>query len=275
MTGRLGRVRVQSHNPYEARFPGRRVVSRDALHLIKDLRARGASITVKPEDGTKLNWFTRKGFEEVFCPVVIQALDVTKDVVVGVLSAWLFSRLERLKRAGVVREQPGSLPVFVQERKGANTQFYRLDGSPVNEADVRAEFAAARSSAEEWGRALTLKSPNPEEFPAPIFLEHTSRVVGWAAPTVDDRGLRVKTWLQDDETRDRVQKWELRGFSVGLLVHESVCLICGSDYVDCNHVSGREYDGKRCGVNLNGIDLAEVSIVKEPINPLAIIETIA
>lgn len=275
MAGKLGRVRVSSLNPYEARFPGRRVVSRDTLHLIKNLRARGVSVTVEPGDGTKLNWFAQKGLQEVFCPVVIQVIDITRDVMVGVFSAWLYERFVRRSQAtAAVQEQDHALPVFVEEHKGEEISLYRLDGSPVDEGEVRAELAAARRRAARWGRSSALTSPRPEEFPAPIFLEHTWRVVGWAALTVDDRGLRVKTWMQDAETWDRVKKGELRGFSVGLLVHNSVCSVCGSDYVDCNHVSTLEYDGERCVVHLTGIDLAEVSVVREPVNPLAVIEAI-
>ena len=275
MSGRSGRVRVSSFNPYEARFPGRRVVSRDTLHLVKELRARGMSVTVEPEDGTKLNWFTQKGFEEVLFPMVVQAVDVTRDMLVGVFSAWLYKRFERRRHGVALQDKVGRPPVFVQEWKDADVPFYDLDGSRVEEDQVRAELAAARMRATEWGRSLTLESPKPNEVPAPIFLEHTSRVGGWAAPTVDERGLRVKTWFQDDETWDRVQKGELRGFSVGLLIHESACSICGSDYVDCNHVSSLEYDGEQCKVHLTGLYLAEVSVVREPVNPLALIEEIA
>ena len=272
MSGRLGRVRVSSFNPYEARFPGRRVVSRDALHLIKDLRARGVSVVVEPENGTKLNWSTQKGFEEILCPMVVQAVDVTKDVLVGVLAAWLYDRLFRRGCAADVKDAADRPPVFIQEQRGAEVSFYDLDGSRVEEGEVRAQLDAARARATEWGRSLSLKSPDLEECPAPIFLEHTSRVVGWAAPSVDDRGLRVKTRIHDDETWDRVQKGELRGFSVGLLVHGSVCSICGSDYVECNHVSNLEYEDNRCKAHLTDLDLAEVSIVREPVNPLAVIE---
>jgi len=148
MSGKLGRVRASSFNPYEVRFPGRRVVSRDTLHLIKDLRAKGVSVTVEPEDETKLNWYTQKGFEEVLCPVIVQALDTTKDVLVGVFSAWLYDRLIRRRRAtGTVQTQEHRLPVFVEESNEEEITFYGLDGSPVNESEVRAEPEAARSRA--------------------------------------------------------------------------------------------------------------------------------
>ena len=98
--------------------------------------------------------------------------------------------------------------------------------------------------------------------------------MGWASPTVDARGLRVKTWIEDEETWKRVEKNELRGFSVGLLVHESMCSICEKDFVDCDHISGLYYDGKQCNVTLVGLDLAEVSIVKEPVQPSAVIDII-
>jgi hypothetical protein len=151
--GRLGKVRVSSFNPYEARFPGRRVVSRDVLHLIKDLRARDVSVAVEPEDGTKLSWSTQKGFEEILCPVVVQALDVTKDVLVDVFAAWLYDRSRRRGEAAEAEDNTDRPPVFVQEQKGEEVSFYELDGSRVEEGEVRAELYAAREKAKGWGRS--------------------------------------------------------------------------------------------------------------------------
>jgi hypothetical protein len=47
-------ITIQTFNPYEAKFPGRRVVSRDAILLMKQLRMQGHCVTVVPNNGTKL-----------------------------------------------------------------------------------------------------------------------------------------------------------------------------------------------------------------------------
>ena len=55
------RVDVHTYNPYEARFPARRVVSRDALLLIDEIRAAGYDVHVLPDNGTRLQYLIQKG----------------------------------------------------------------------------------------------------------------------------------------------------------------------------------------------------------------------
>jgi hypothetical protein len=62
---------------------------------------------------------------------------------------------------------------------------------------------------------------------------------------------------------------ELTGFSITGIVKHSTCGVCGKDYVDCLHVGGETYDGVECVVHLHEIDLCELHVVGEPINPLA------
>jgi phage head maturation protease len=67
----------------------------------------------------------------------------------------------------------------------------------------------------------------------------------------------------------RIREGELKGFSFGGLVRKLKCSICKSDYLKCNHISGKHYKGDMCICNLKEIDLAEISVVKDPINPLS------
>jgi phage head maturation protease len=66
----------------------------------------------------------------------------------------------------------------------------------------------------------------------------------------------------------RIENGELKGFSIGGLVTKSVCQICGCDYVECLHITGEVYEGVTCSNIIEKCDLAEVSVVQDPANPL-------
>lgn len=62
----------------------------------------------------------------------------------------------------------------------------------------------------------------------------------------------------------------LRECSVGCVVERAVCSICGANQAEtcCRHVPGRDYDGKRCVMELDGAkDAYEVSLVAVPAQP--------
>lgn len=54
--------------------------------------------------------------------------------------------------------------------------------------------------------------------------------------------------------------------SAGGIAKKRECSICGEPYDDCDHVRGRLYMGKVCGVIITEIELEEVSLVDEPAN---------
>lgn len=52
--------------------------------------------------------------------------------------------------------------------------------------------------------------------------------------------------------------------SSGLLVGKLVCSICHSDYEECNHISGKAYNGMLCGIIEKDIRGDHVAIVDHP-----------
>jgi hypothetical protein len=53
--------------------------------------------------------------------------------------------------------------------------------------------------------------------------------------------------------------------SVGLVIENSKCSICGQQYGECDHVKGKAYMGKMCVRIIEKIqEFKEISIVKEP-----------
>lgn len=74
------------------------------------------------------------------------------------------------------------------------------------------------------------------------------------------------------ETITAIEAGILRECSVGCAVERVVCSICGADQTNtlCRHWAGKEYEGQRCVMNLDGAkDAYEVSLVAVPAQPEA------
>ena len=52
--------------------------------------------------------------------------------------------------------------------------------------------------------------------------------------------------------------------SIGSIVHEVRCCICGSDYEECDHIAGNPYWGKFCSMIPGEIEPDHVALVDEP-----------
>lgn len=57
------------------------------------------------------------------------------------------------------------------------------------------------------------------------------------------------------------------GMSVGVIVEAVECSICRRDPEECEHVTGRIYDGERCAQVITKADLTEVALVRRPAFP--------
>jgi hypothetical protein len=55
-------------------------------------------------------------------------------------------------------------------------------------------------------------------------------------------------------------------FSVGVIVEEAVCSICGEEYGECDHEKGKAYMGQECVRNIKHVRMIEGSIVEKPAN---------
>jgi hypothetical protein len=63
------------------------------------------------------------------------------------------------------------------------------------------------------------------------------------------------------------------GLSPGFVIVQAECSICHIDPEECEHITGRWYDGKFCGRIITEARLLEVSLVDRPRDPDARIET--
>ena len=261
------KIRFQSYNPYELVYPGLRVVSRETLHLIKTLRTQGYSVVVEPDDGTKLSYSVEKGVREILTdPIYALVVQIPLSLMLNMIANWLC----QLKRP----PRPDDVNVVLEFDEDGNRVRYSESGRPVSDEKFKSMLSALETRKRRFEEARKLIPPDPEYF-FPIHLEHTGKVVGWSKGFIfDDQEKNVRldtTRIFDDETWRRIESGELKGFSHAGIVSSATCLICGREYVDCNHIAGANYDGKECTVRYTLLP-AEISVVKDPVLPIARIE---
>lgn len=262
-------IRFQSFNPYESRYPALRVVPRETLHLIKYLRSEGFTIVVEPDDATELAYLMEKGVREVLAdPIIALLIGVPLNFILNLLATWTYDLLKR-------QPKTPEACVVLQFDDDGNTVRYSERGERISDDRFRSLLSALDTRKRNFAASESVTPPDPV-YRLPIHLEHAGRIVGWSRGFVFDdekREIRLEaTRITDAKTSERIRRGELRGFSVAGVVHSSVCSVCHAEYVDCNHISGTSYHGDSCVVTVNEWSFAEVSIVKDPIQPLARVE---
>lgn len=243
-------------------------MSRDTLHLIKLLRENGFSVVVEPDNGTKLNYSTEKGFGEFLAdPVHALLVEIPVAVVVNMISSWLYDRIKR-------RPSDEEVNIILDVDERGNRIHYSHSGKPITEKRFQSMLRVLERRAEKYKEATAIASPDPFR-PVPIYLEHTHKLIGWGRVIRDKKGLKIDdAVILSKKTLKRIEKGELQGASVAGLIYKAICSVCKCDYVECNHIANREYNGEECVVRIDGIDLAEISIVSKPVQPLAKIEVL-
>lgn len=124
----------------------------------------------------------------------------------------------------------------------------------------------------------------PKFVGRPVLMDHqwsagcqTARVYGSLVES--DGAIRRLVLLcympRTEKTEDTITAIEsgiLRECSVGCSVKRVICSICGADQAVhyCDHIPGREYNGRTCIMELDGAeDAYEVSLVAVPAQPAA------
>lgn len=245
-----------------------RLISQPTLELVKLLRAQGHLVVVEPNNGSEIKYYIRKGeFDFLRDPLLLELLGIPFGIFAALVTAWLQNRLSRRGEKENTSTRKGSGSHMVVRVSETSKRTYRDHaGRRVTEKTVRKVTRLIEQQAEAMNATRSARSPYPE-MPFPICLEHTSRIVGWANLKETEKGLLASpAIIEDDETWGRLQRGELRGFSVSGVVRESQCSICGGDYAECNHISGLDYEGRKCVNYIKDVDLIEVSVVEEPVN---------
>jgi len=245
-----------------------RLISQPALELVKLLRAEGHLVVVEPNNGSGIKYYIRKGeFDVLRDPLLLELLGIPFGIFSALVATWLQNRLSRRGEEANASKRKGSSSRMVVEVHETSTRSFRdHEGRRVKEETVRRVTRLIEQQAEAMNATKLAKSPYPD-MPFPICLEHTGRIVGWANLREEDTGLLASpAIILDDETWGRLQRGELRGFSISGVVRESQCSICNADYAECNHIAGLDYEGSVCVNAIKNVDLFEVSVVEEPVN---------
>lgn len=250
-------------NPYEFTHPGRILISREEVLLAKRLRREGFSVTFGVEEVSQTDYVFRKGFDELLAaPVLIKLAGIGKDLAIGIVSSWLYDL--RKDAGGSSGEQKQVSVVIEMSADGRHLRFDQ-SGQEIGDGKLRLLLAGMSQRQTDFARTVSAQKPHPT-LDAPIFLEHSRKPVGWCRVVpVEGVGLTLSSYvITDDETRERVKRGELRGFSVSGIAIVSTCQICGEPFQDCPHDSAPE--GQALCV-IEESSLCEVSIVKSPVNP--------
>jgi len=257
-------ITFRSYNPYEAKYPGLRVVSRETLHLIKILRSNGYKVVVEPDNGQKLFYLAEKGIKEFISdPIIALAINASLSLVINLVSSWIYDHLKR---------QPKSdeLNLVLEIDENGQKARYNHSGQPISDEQFQSILSTMDNRAKQYSDSLKIQPPDLSH-PYPIYLEHTSQIVGWAEKLItDSKGIKLEgVKIIDDQTRLSIEQKDLTGLSIGGIIRKSTCSICRKDYTKCNHITGKEYEGKGCVVRIEDILLADFSIVKNPVQSLA------
>ncbi|HVN63730.1 MAG TPA: hypothetical protein VMT58_03780 [Candidatus Binataceae bacterium] len=256
-------IRIRTFNPYEEIFPNRRVISRRALLIAKRLRALGHTVVIVPDDGRKLEYVTEKDLfsfldDPIFLTVGSVALTLILNVIGNVISEPFLRRFNS-------SADHGSMVIEVDEKGGKLK--YNEHGRVVSEERFQELIRLMKSRQASYAASRRTAAPTLDR-PFPIFLEHTSRIVGWAQPQLTDEGILIENCeVTDPDTLERIKKGELKGFSIAGIVKEARCNICKGDLVECVHCPGELCGGVECIATILKMDLGEISIVREPANP--------
>lgn len=227
---------------------------------MKRARADGYAVTIDPEDGRPLCYTIERGGGFLSDPVVAFLLDIPKDVILGLLTAWLYTRWDR-------RVEHRSKGIVLVNEDGERLVGHDIDGRRLSDDELERFLRAGRDSVHAFQRALQVPCPDPA-YPLRVQLEHSGRVVAWAQRLENsDSGLKVVGLkITDPDVQKRVDSGELCGLSTAGVVTASTCSICGANYVNCNHVMKETYDGRSCVAHISQVYLAEISITQDPIN---------
>ena len=253
-------VQIDSFNPYESRFPKRKLVTRETLILIKYLRSEGYEIQILPDDNRKLEILYKKGLREFFAdPINVALLGIPIGIITNIISNQIQDLIDRLGKEDIINKYN----VNIQINNSVKNYNYLGEELPKNHKKIISNKRKRLKDGFEksWG----IKAVN-EDFPTPIFLEHAPKIVGWCSLYTDEKGLKAEGFLTDKIIKKRIRQKRLNGMSVTGIAKKTECSICAKSYVDCNHVAGDFYEGKECHNTIIETDFVEASVVKDPIN---------
>jgi hypothetical protein len=262
---------IKAFNPHEATHPGHKVVSEETLTLIKLLRDQGNQIVVEPDDGRPIEYLFRKGLKEFFTdPVVISfGVAVTSKIVADLVISGVKWIWQHRRKEHIVMSVPKITNILLANT--ADGSIFSCYGEALDSSALKELLSLASQQREEFRRAANnSKNPYPE-LRVPIFIEHTATLVGWCDLKYKENGSKAglfseHVYIFDKAALKKISSGELRGMSITGIAQESICTVCHSSYIDCNHITGVLYESVLCTNQITRATLVNVNLVAKPIN---------
>jgi len=250
-------IRIDSFNPYETRFPNRRLITRDTLIIMKLLRSEGYRVIVEPENEQPLQYLYKKGTAQWFAdPVNILFFSIPLTI----LTNLIVNQIQKLIDGKGNKPTPN---INITIDNSIHTYNYLGEAQP--EGNTKRISLERKALKEGFDRCFEARPPKTA-FPTPIYLEHKPKIVGWCRLWESDKGLESEGFILDKVVKRRISQKRLNGASVTGIASVTECSICNFNYLECNHIAGEDYDGKHCFNTIKETTFVETSIVKEPIN---------
>lgn len=263
---------IPSFNPFEGRYPGYKVISWETLELVKEMRSKGMDVSILPENNKPLCYTFKKGDGGLFSdPIIIFGLTSVWSVLINIVSNRIDHRIQNKKDRKKTLKRAKENIIIVKDE--SSNEFYSLEGKRIERLKKQKIEEKRINTMVDYNLSITA-SPPKMNLRHPIYLEHAyNRIVGWGNVKLSDSRLILKEYIFTLESiPEKIRNGEIKGMSVAGIAVSSSCSICNSNYVNCNHISGRVYDGKECINSITKSLLADVSLVKDPINQNCIIE---
>lgn len=244
---------IVPHNPYNSIYPNRTTFRSYDVDLMKLLAKNGYRINTpkfKANDKDKKEVLLQKHFD-LSDPMILFLVGIPFQLVISLIAGFIVYLTTRKKKTPYI--------FIVQTKKDGEIEgCYNENGQSIPKEEIQKTLSKLQDTP-------VFSTPNiNSEFPVPIYLEHSSKVVGWGNCYVDEKGLRVEARIDDELTKQQVETGKLVGFSIGGIAKKYMCSICQRDYFVCPHIRGETYEGQEAYINIEEIDLAEISIVSNP-----------
>lgn len=263
-----GRIEIEAFNPYENRFPNRKLITLESLILIKYLRSEGYEICVLPNNKVSIEYLFKKGVRDFLSdPLNIVLIQIPIGIATSLMANYiqeLIAKKLNYKAGSRIKINSENITLI------HSNHFFDIHGIKITKNIYNSKINNHKKKAEKFNKFISLNSPF-FEYPAPIFLEHEPVIVGWCTLYVDETGLRTEGVITNEIIKRRVSQGRYKGASVTGIAKVTECSICKENFINCNHIAGQIYNDKECTNKILEADFIEMSLVKEPINQNCVI----
>lgn len=253
-----GIVRMHTYNPYEDRYPGRRVLSTAALLFAKQMRQNGHTVIIEPDNGAELNCILQYNIQEALSdPLWAYLIGIPTSFALSVAANILYE---------CIKKPPDTIEANVALEFSDEGIRYSHTGADISDYRFKEMLNALERRANNFAQVNRQQPPEPHR-PFPVLEEHKAPVVGWAKAWESGVGVQVDMKITNTGTLERIDSGQLRGVSMGGLIRRATCSTCNQSYLECNHRAGVQQP-QDTTVIVQEVDLAEISLVHDPVNPL-------